>query len=58
MEFFFIQVSSHVSRIFHHRKNQLVAICQALDSFCIIVDQWTEQYTGTFHQALTLKRIY
>ena len=32
-----------------HQREQLMKICQSMDSYCIIVDFWSESYAGNMH---------
>ncbi|CAF1269649.1 unnamed protein product, partial [Rotaria sordida] len=38
-------ISRDISRIYDIVKRQLIELCEKMDSFCIIVDRWTEHYT-------------
>ncbi len=29
-----------------HQREQLIKICKSMDSYCIVVDFWSESYTG------------
>lgn len=48
-----------MTRIYQQLKSQLVEYCEKLNSYCVIVDSWTESYTGTGsrHQTGSRKKI-
>ncbi|CAF2973046.1 unnamed protein product [Rotaria sp. Silwood2] len=38
-------VSRYIDRMHAHQRKQLIKICQSMDSYCIVVDFWSESYT-------------
>ncbi|CAF2003862.1 unnamed protein product [Rotaria magnacalcarata] len=39
-------ISRGVMQIYEHSKQQLIQICKDIKSFCVVVDSWSEKYTG------------
>ncbi|CAF0948747.1 unnamed protein product [Rotaria sordida] len=50
-------VSRYIDRMYVHQKEQLIKICQSMDSYCIVVDFWSESYTGISYCGLLLNHV-
>ncbi|CAF1542534.1 unnamed protein product [Adineta ricciae] len=50
-------ISRNVVRIYEQSKTQLISICESLKSFCLIVDNWTEAFTGINYCGIALRHV-
>ncbi|CAF4515924.1 unnamed protein product [Rotaria sp. Silwood2] len=50
-------VSRNVTRLYEEYKLHLVNICEQLNSFCLVVDQWKESYTGISYCGIALRYV-
>ncbi|CAF1935922.1 unnamed protein product [Rotaria magnacalcarata] len=50
-------VSRNVTRLYKEYKLHLVNICEQLNSFCLVVDQWKESYTGISYCGIALRYV-
>ncbi|CAF1474534.1 unnamed protein product [Rotaria sordida] len=50
-------ISRNVGRMYEQSKAQLIKICEKIKSFCIVVDSWTEKFTGINYCGIALRFI-
>ncbi|CAF4557208.1 unnamed protein product, partial [Didymodactylos carnosus] len=50
-------IGRNVTRLYEEYKLHLVNICEQLNSFCLVIDQWTESYTGTSYCGIALRYV-
>ncbi|CAF3394488.1 unnamed protein product, partial [Rotaria sp. Silwood2] len=50
-------VSRKVDRVYAFRKKQLIEWCNTLDSYEVVVDMWTEKYTGIHFCGASLRSL-
>ncbi|CAF1408076.1 unnamed protein product [Rotaria magnacalcarata] len=50
-------ISRNIDQMYGYYKEQLIKLCQSMDSFCVTVDFWTESYTGLSYCGLSLNHI-
>ncbi|CAF4038052.1 unnamed protein product [Rotaria sp. Silwood1] len=50
-------VSRKVDRVYAFRKKQLIEWCNTLDSYVVVVDMWTEKYTGIHFCGASLRSL-
>ncbi|CAF1448781.1 unnamed protein product [Rotaria sordida] len=50
-------ISRNVTQLYEQCKVQLIDICEKLTSFCLIVDNWTETYTGISYCGIALRYV-
>ncbi|CAF4165076.1 unnamed protein product [Rotaria sordida] len=50
-------VSRKINQVYAFRKKQLIEWCNTLDSYVVVVDMWTEKYTGIHFCGATLRSI-
>ncbi|CAF3281405.1 unnamed protein product [Rotaria sp. Silwood2] len=48
-------VSRKIDKIYEFRKKQLISWCKALDSYTVVVDMWTEKYSGIHFCGVTVR---
>ncbi|CAF5097425.1 unnamed protein product [Rotaria magnacalcarata] len=51
------EISRNIDRMRIAYKEKLIKLCQSMDNFCLIVDFWTESYTGLFYCGLSLNHV-
>ncbi|CAF0968562.1 unnamed protein product [Adineta ricciae] len=50
-------VSRHVDLLYDEKREQLVAICQKMMSYTIVVDFWKDKYTGIHYGGISLHHV-
>ncbi|CAM4773611.1 unnamed protein product [Rotaria magnacalcarata] len=48
-------ISRGVMQIYEHSKQQLIQICKDIKSCCVVVDSWSEKYTGINYCGIGLR---